>query len=299
MTATRQPVMSRSMRPRSGWTPGGSPSAATVLGATWRRPSRSWHATGADRRLAFQLLVYPVTNHAFDTPSYRAFGRGYGLTEAAMRWFWGQYLARPDDGTQSAGLAAAGRPARVAAGIRDDGRVRPATRRGRGLCRPPARRRCDVRSCGGTTGSFTASSRWAESWTAASRPSTTRRRPCAQPSGLSRRPVSERRPRERCAAPTARHTPGTLASIRATRPAAASCSSTPRAQAAPDAIGHAAKGATSGRISPTSAASIERALLIESVLDPSRQIVEGYRPTVVATTDGRVFSGIVKGAVGR
>ena len=38
----------------------------------------------------------------------------------------------------------------------------------------------------------------------------------------------------------------------------------------------------------------ERALLIESVLDPSRQIVEGYRPTVVATTDGRVLSGIVK-----
>ena len=31
------------------------------------------------------------------------------------------------------------------------------------------------------------------------------------------------------------------------------------------------------------------------MLDPSRQIVEGYRPTVVATTDGRVFSGIVKG----
>ena len=39
----------------------------------------------------------------------------------------------------------------------------------------------------------------------------------------------------------------------------------------------------------------ERALLIESVLDPSRQIVEGYRPTVVATTDGRILSGIVKG----
>ena len=33
----------------------------------------------------------------------------------------------------------------------------------------------------------------------------------------------------------------------------------------------------------------ERALLIESLLDPSRQIVEGYRPTIVATADGRVF----------
>ena len=49
-------------------------------------------------RLAFQLLVYPVTNHAFDTPSYRAFGRGYGLSEAAMRWYWGQYVSRPELG---------------------------------------------------------------------------------------------------------------------------------------------------------------------------------------------------------
>jgi len=47
--------------------------------------------------LAFQLLICPVTDHAFDTPSYRAFGRGYGLTEAAMRWFWGHYLTRPED----------------------------------------------------------------------------------------------------------------------------------------------------------------------------------------------------------
>src|SRR5689334_22632626 len=38
----------------------------------------------------------------------------------------------------------------------------------------------------------------------------------------------------------------------------------------------------------------DRPLLIESVLEPSRQIVEGYRPTVVATTDGRVLTGIVK-----
>jgi putative heme-binding domain-containing protein len=39
----------------------------------------------------------------------------------------------------------------------------------------------------------------------------------------------------------------------------------------------------------------ERALLIESLLDPSRQIVEGYRVTMVATTSGRILSGIVKG----
>ena len=38
----------------------------------------------------------------------------------------------------------------------------------------------------------------------------------------------------------------------------------------------------------------DRPLLIESVLEPSRQIVEGYRPTVVATADGQVLTGIIK-----
>ena len=37
-----------------------------------------------------------------------------------------------------------------------------------------------------------------------------------------------------------------------------------------------------------------RDLLIESVFEPSRQIVEGYRPAVVATAQGRVLSGVVK-----
>ena len=34
--------------------------------------------------------------------------------------------------------------------------------------------------------------------------------------------------------------------------------------------------------------------LVESVLEPSRQIVEGYRSTIVALEDGRVFTGLVK-----
>ena len=38
----------------------------------------------------------------------------------------------------------------------------------------------------------------------------------------------------------------------------------------------------------------DRDQLIESVLEPSRQIVEGYRPTVLATSDGRVLTGIVR-----
>ena len=35
--------------------------------------------------------------------------------------------------------------------------------------------------------------------------------------------------------------------------------------------------------------------LIESVLEPSRQLVEGYRPSLVALADGRVLTGIVAG----
>ncbi len=38
----------------------------------------------------------------------------------------------------------------------------------------------------------------------------------------------------------------------------------------------------------------DRALLVESVLEPSRQIVEGYRTTTIATKDGRVLSGIAR-----
>src|SRR6478735_12212339 len=36
---------------------------------------------------------------------------------------------------------------------------------------------------------------------------------------------------------------------------------------------------------------LDRAGLIESVLDPSRQVVEGYRPTLLGLTNGRVVTG--------
>jgi acetyl esterase len=42
--------------------------------------------------LAFQLLVYPVTDYRFDTASYRENGDGYFLTRDGMAWFWGHYL---------------------------------------------------------------------------------------------------------------------------------------------------------------------------------------------------------------
>ncbi len=45
-----------------------------------------------------QLLLYPVTNHAFDTPSYQANGSGYMLSRADMEWYWNHYLASEADG---------------------------------------------------------------------------------------------------------------------------------------------------------------------------------------------------------
>ena len=72
--------------------------------------------------------------------------RDYGLTEAAMRWFWDSVPGSPRRRREAAGLALAGRPARAAAGICDHGRVRPAARRGRGLCRPLRAAGVQVRS---------------------------------------------------------------------------------------------------------------------------------------------------------
>jgi acetyl esterase len=49
-------------------------------------------------RLVHQLLVYPVTDHSFDTVSYRENAQGYLLSRDLMKWFWRHYLARPEDG---------------------------------------------------------------------------------------------------------------------------------------------------------------------------------------------------------
>ncbi|MEU9806672.1 alpha/beta hydrolase [Mycobacterium sp. NPDC050853] len=42
--------------------------------------------------LAGQVLIYPVLDADFDTPSYREYAKGYYNTRAAMRWYWDQYL---------------------------------------------------------------------------------------------------------------------------------------------------------------------------------------------------------------
>ncbi len=50
--------------------------------------------------IAAQILIYPVTDHRFDTESYRDNAEGYGLGQTTMRWFWDLYLGTEQDGEQ-------------------------------------------------------------------------------------------------------------------------------------------------------------------------------------------------------
>jgi acetyl esterase len=51
-----------------------------------------------DLKIAFQLLIYPITDFHFDRPSYSVNSEGYGLSREMMIWYWDQYLADPSDG---------------------------------------------------------------------------------------------------------------------------------------------------------------------------------------------------------
>jgi acetyl esterase len=44
----------------------------------------------------FQALVYPATDAGLNTPSYREFAEGFGLTAEGMQRFWGLYLDGAD-----------------------------------------------------------------------------------------------------------------------------------------------------------------------------------------------------------
>jgi acetyl esterase len=48
-------------------------------------------------KISFQLLICPITNHAFDTESYRKYADGYLLTLKDMEWFWTHYLRDSTD----------------------------------------------------------------------------------------------------------------------------------------------------------------------------------------------------------
>ena len=47
--------------------------------------------------LAFQLLIYPVTDRNFATASYTDNAEGYLLSKASMEWYWDHYLSDPSD----------------------------------------------------------------------------------------------------------------------------------------------------------------------------------------------------------
>ena len=67
-------------------------------GARPGRPGAGVSAPGLPGHRTTPSTRRPIARSARDT----------ALTEAAMRWFWTQYLARPDDGRQPAGIAPCG-----------------------------------------------------------------------------------------------------------------------------------------------------------------------------------------------
>jgi acetyl esterase len=60
---------------------GGNMTAAATLLA--------WERGGPNLR--YQVLLYPITNAAFDTESYQRFAEGPWLTRKTMQWFWDAY----------------------------------------------------------------------------------------------------------------------------------------------------------------------------------------------------------------
>ena len=48
-------------------------------------------------RIRCQVLLWPVTNAAFDTDSYHQFAEGHFLTRNMMKWFWDSYTTEPRD----------------------------------------------------------------------------------------------------------------------------------------------------------------------------------------------------------
>lgn len=51
--------------------------------------------------ISYQCLFYPVTDAGCDSASYRLFAEGYLLSAEMMRWFWLQYLERPEQADEA------------------------------------------------------------------------------------------------------------------------------------------------------------------------------------------------------
>ena len=66
---------------------GGDSAGGCIAAVVAQRAARE----GAPK-IAFQLLIYPVTDMSDDTESYRRFAEGFSLTADMMRWFVRTYL---------------------------------------------------------------------------------------------------------------------------------------------------------------------------------------------------------------
>ena len=58
-----------------------------------------WSLQFGSPKVAFQLLIYPITDFSSETPSYAENAEGYGLGREMMAWYWSQYLVEPSDGS--------------------------------------------------------------------------------------------------------------------------------------------------------------------------------------------------------
>jgi acetyl esterase len=80
----------------------GGDSAGGTLAALCARKARD-HGVP----LAAQMLLYPITHHDLNTPSYSLFQEGYLLTRDAMHWYWKQYLGPDGDGSENPDISPA------------------------------------------------------------------------------------------------------------------------------------------------------------------------------------------------
>ena len=77
---------------------GGDPSRIAVAGDSAGGNLAAVAALKLKGELRGQALVYPVIDAALNTPSYREFSDGHGLSGASMRRFWNLYLDGADGG---------------------------------------------------------------------------------------------------------------------------------------------------------------------------------------------------------
>jgi len=50
-------------------------------------------------RIAFQVLIYPITDYNLQNESYSHFAEGFFLTRSEMAWYWEKYVPKRDDRT--------------------------------------------------------------------------------------------------------------------------------------------------------------------------------------------------------